>query len=89
LLINIFFSSDNSDIIVSRIQNISEKHEEIGSEDTVHKAVTVVTEKVLEISYDRKKLSEISASSSSSSSDSSSSDTDTDNSSGKTININY
>ncbi|XP_025414063.1 breast cancer metastasis-suppressor 1-like protein isoform X1 [Sipha flava] len=74
-------SSDNSDIIVSRIQNISEKHEEIGSEDTVHKAVTVVTEKVLEISYDRKKLSEISASSSSSSSDSSSSDTDTDNSS--------
>ncbi|XP_025414064.1 breast cancer metastasis-suppressor 1-like protein isoform X2 [Sipha flava] len=74
-------TSDNSDIIVSRIQNISEKHEEIGSEDTVHKAVTVVTEKVLEISYDRKKLSEISASSSSSSSDSSSSDTDTDNSS--------
>lgn len=77
------FNSENSEVITNQIQNILDKHEENVSDDTVHKAVTIVTEKVLGISYEKKKLSEISASSSSSSSDSSSSDTDTDDSSGK------
>lgn len=76
-------NSENSEIITDQIQNILDKHEENVSDDTLHKAVTIVNEKVLSISYEKKKLSEISASSSSSSSDSSSSDTDTDDSSGK------
>lgn len=84
MLINSDFSSDKSEIIVSQIQNISEKHEESGSEEISHKTITVVTERVTSIPYEKKKLSEISASSSSSSSsDSSSSDTDTDDSSSK------
>ncbi|VVC43521.1 Hypothetical protein CINCED_3A002605 [Cinara cedri] len=74
-------SSDNSEIVASRIKNISDKQEESGSEDTAHKVGSIISEKVLDISYEKKKLSEISASSSSSSSDSSSSDSDTDNSS--------
>jgi len=73
------FSSDNSDI-ASRIQKIADKYEESGSNIIVRK---VCTEKVLDIPYEKKKLSEISISSSSNSSDSSSSDSDTDNSSGK------
>lgn len=82
IVINYYFSSDNSEIITSRIQNISDKLEE-RSDDTVGKAVSTITEKVLGVSFEKKKLSEISASSSSSSSDTSSSDSDTDNSSGK------
>lgn len=79
---NICFNSDNSEIIASHIENISDKHEESGSDDTVRKVGSTVSEKVLGILYEKKKLSEISASSSSSSSNSSSSDSDTDNSSG-------
>lgn len=78
-----YFSSENSETITSRIQNSSDKYEESGLDDTGRKTVTSVTEKVLSVPYEKKKLSEISASSSSSSSDSSSSDSDTDDSSGK------
>jgi len=74
------FSSDNSDI-ASRIQKISDKYEESGSNVIVRKIVC--TENILDDPYDKKKLSVISISSSSSSSDSNSSDSDTDNSSGK------
>lgn len=77
------FHSENSETINSRIQNTSDKYEESGSEDTVRKTVSTATEKVLSVPYEKKKLSEISASSSSSSSDSSSSDSDTDDSSGE------
>lgn len=81
----IYFSSDNSEIIANQVQNISDKHEESGSEDTVRKTVSAVTEKVLGIPYDKKKNSDLilSASSTSSSSDTSTSDSDTDDSSGK------
>lgn len=72
-------SSDNSDIVASRVQKIADKYEESGSNVIVRKIVS--TEKILDIPFDKKKLSEISISSSSSSSDSNSSDSDTENSS--------
>lgn len=77
------FSSENSEIITNQIQNLSDKPEESGLDDTVQKATSSATEKNLGVSYEKKKFSEISASSASSSSDSSSSDTDTDDSSGE------
>lgn len=84
LIVIVCSSSDNSEIIASQIQNISDINEESGSDDITHKAeCTVETEKVSTIPCDKKNLAENSASSSSSSSDSSSSDSDTDNSSGK------
>lgn len=76
-----FFSSENLEVNSNRIQNISDKLEESGPDDTIQKPVSLVTEKISD-TYEKKK-SEISASSSSSSSDSSTSDSDTDDSSGK------